>query len=127
MTVGPDVYDYATAAKFLSEESARRTGQRGRTRLLRENFNTIDMMYHDTALLSYKMDGRIIIHKCANWRTATTKRRMNQYLPWKVQVFQKDWEWYVRGYGEISHNYLLNSDVQYRDGFVKYVPKKVKA
>jgi len=131
MTVGPDVHDYASAAKFLSggkNPRVRPTGQRGRTRfVLRENFNTIDMMYHDTVLLTYKMDGSIIIHECANWRTATTKRRMNQYLPWNVQVFQKDWLWYVRCYTGIQHDFLLKRDVQYRDSFTQYVAKKVKA
>ena len=130
MTVGPDVHDYASAAKFLSggkNPRVRPTGQRGRTRfVLRENFNTIDMMYHDTVLLTYKMDGSIIIHECANWRTATTKRRMNQYLPKGhshnghsnyVSVVQDNWQWHVWWWSDFDNQNLaipLTSSVRYQ-------------
>lgn len=30
------------------------------------------------------------------WRTVTTKERLNRYLPRGYNVYQKDWEWYLK-------------------------------
>lgn len=55
------------------------------------------LKYHNTEVVSY---GRgVVVLNHGGWKTATTKRRMNQFAEragLKYRVFQKDFRWYVR-------------------------------
>jgi hypothetical protein len=49
---------------------------------------------HNTDIIKFFPDGTIELNS-SGWRTATTKNRMNKYLPAEIDVFQKDFNWFV--------------------------------
>lgn len=63
--------------------------------------------YHSTVIVRFNEE-RVILNS-GGWRTATTKKKMNQAaiqfdLPYGV--FQRDHEWYVDNtYSDISHSF----------------------
>lgn len=46
--------------------------------------------FRGTAVVWYKGDE--VVLRTGGWKTAVTKRRMNQFSP--VRVWQEDWKWY---------------------------------
>lgn len=61
----------------------------------------VAVYYHGTLLVTIDTTGYKL---CTNgWRSYTTKKRLNQLTPPGVQVFQKDWVWFVSDYtGEVA-------------------------
>lgn len=54
------------------------------------------VMYHETVILDITY-GRFegVVLDSGGWRAQTTKKRMNQFLPWGLYVYQKNFVWYV--------------------------------
>jgi hypothetical protein len=78
------------------------------------------LTYHSTVVCEALGNGRTRLNS-GGWKTATTKKRMNQYAgmmgyPWRV--FQKDHDWFVDllGDGETILDYndlmMVNGDVK---------------
>lgn len=64
------------------------------------------VIYHDTTVVKFN-DAQIVLES-GGWRTATTKRRMNQasnVYGLGYQVYQKDKTWYVDYQGETLEFY----------------------
>lgn len=90
---------YAQAIDTLSANPAR--GSHVYSRLLAGNTrlhfgkvqpNSISLVFYDTAIVTWYMDGRIILNS-GGYRTVTTKRRMCEFGP--VHVYQHQNVWYV--------------------------------
>ena len=60
----------------------------------------IEVWYHNTPVVTWYRDRIILNH--GGWKTVTTKRRMNTFLPDKHRVWQKDFQWWV------TNGHLLN-------------------
>jgi hypothetical protein len=52
----------------------------------------ISLYYHDTAVIQWYRDGRIILDS-GGYRTITTKRRLNQFA--NVNIYQRSFTWYM--------------------------------
>ena len=82
-------------------EKGKPTGQRGtyikcyNTHYADESQWTVAVRYHGTSVVTYDGMGNCLLNH-GGWMTRTTKERINQYAPDGIQVFQKDFEWYVR-------------------------------
>lgn len=71
------------------------------TSLVRDHLTGgIAVVLHRTPILRFLPDGRIMLHS-GGYRSVTTKRRMNVFLPAGIGVMQKDYEWYVTNRGTL--------------------------
>jgi len=61
--------------------------------------NRIVVTFWNTQIFEFSKEPPYVILNSGGWRTATTKRRMNQCLRSvglnNIRVFQKDFEWFV--------------------------------
>lgn len=76
---------------------------KGNTFVVREDYETVGVIFHGTLILTVNMDGVITLNS-GGYKTTTTKRRLNeiarlgQYGYDSVfTVHQKDYNWYVNG------------------------------
>lgn len=72
----------------------------------------LKMVYHDTVVCDYSVKENILILNTGGYFTATTKRRMNQFLSennFDLEVINTKKGWAVR--------YLDNSHICYFNGF----------
>lgn len=58
----------------------------------------IDLIYHNTAVVTYKKDNTIRLNS-GGYRSITTKARMNDALGNRGYVFQKNYKWYFHAGG----------------------------
>ena len=80
---------------------------RRNTRLTEYNDGRRVLRLHQTDVLTYKPDGKILLNS-GGWRTHTTKERLNSFLPVHIRVYQKNYSWYVRQEGK--------KDIEFTDG-----------
>ena len=85
--------DYTGVSQFLGSKQRLPIKGKFATSLERLDSKTIALYYHQTAVVTWTA-GRIVINN-GGWETVTTKKRMNDWLPIVIQVYQQDWEWYV--------------------------------
>lgn len=82
-------------------EKGKPTGQVGtyikcyNTHYADESQWTVAVRYHNTNVVTYDGENNVLLNH-GGWMTPTTKARINQYAPHGIQVFQKNFEWYVR-------------------------------
>jgi len=68
---------------------------RGRaTRAVRNPDGSVAVRYHDTDVVTFMPDGRTILW-AGPYRTATTKERINEYMPAGFALFQENSAWIV--------------------------------
>lgn len=53
----------------------------------------IEVWYHQTPVVTWYRDK--VLLDCGGWRTSTTKRRMNQFLPGYYKIYQREHLWYI--------------------------------
>lgn len=73
----------------------RRDPKRRNTFLYVNELGETVVRFHQTDIVRIHEDGSVLLNS-GGFRTATTKSRMNDYLPPGVSLFQKDGEWYIR-------------------------------
>ena len=64
------------------------------TRLTTYNDGRRVLTLHNTDIITWKSDGKIIL-TTGGWHTTTTKARLNEYLPTSVFVYQRNSIWYI--------------------------------
>lgn len=99
--------NYEAADALLSGRNRDSRKLENNTYLIRIDDKTIGVRLHNTHVVKFHKDGRIILNT-GGWRTVTTKDRINGYAP--VSVFQRKYEWYV-AFGHDWHN-----AVEFEDG-----------
>lgn len=62
------------------------------TYLERTDNNTVGVVLHGTCVVEFHRSGSIILN-AGGWRTVTTKSRINDYSPMRVN--QRDYAWYL--------------------------------
>jgi hypothetical protein len=63
--------------------------------------------FHLTDVVTIAQNGTLTLNS-GGFQTATTKKRINEYLPWGWDLFQSDHVWYVGyRYGENRKRYLF--------------------
>lgn len=80
------------------------------TRGVRNDDDSIGVVLHQTEVLRFHPDGTVTINT-GGWATATTKDRINAFLPAPLQVVSDKGQWYVR-------NYRQDARVLFYDGMV---------
>ena len=76
----------------------------------RNEGNTFIVRLNYTDIL--KRTGNEYVLNSGGWRTVTTKRWINEYLPSGAGVFQRDYKWYVA----INGKYEVKDSVPFSDG-----------
>ena len=102
--------NYNQAATFLGKYSSKNIKGKRETSLYRLDDTTIGLKYHHTTVVEFRMDGSIKINS-GEWRSKTTKDRINQAIRGLGVVFQENWEWYL-------HNLQENRTVPFQNGMV---------
>lgn len=59
--------------------------------------SSIDILYHNTYILSFHPNGDITVD-IGRWFTVTTKQRLNQFLPAPYRVWSLKGQWMIYGY-----------------------------
>lgn len=85
--------NYQEALSFLKGRDSRNISGKRATKVVRETENSVALYYHRTPVVTWYMDGRIVL-RSGGHQTVTTKRRMNDAVP-DVRVWQRNWEWWV--------------------------------
>ena len=106
--------DFQTAVAFLCEKRDQTKGRPlpgTRTRLLwaNEEHTAIGVRYHDTFVLTWTDDGRTILNS-GGWRTMTTKKKINAYLPKPWQLYAEKGVWWLAKGWRHDTNHLLFAD-----------------
>lgn len=83
---------YDQAAEYLGSLEGRALP--GVETYLQRKGEDIAVVYRGTAVVTFKPDGAVVLNS-GGWETATTKSRINQYIPDPWRVWQEDWTWYV--------------------------------
>ena len=93
--------NYMQAVTFLNNRTSKMVpGKRG-TKVVRETEETVALYYHRTPVVTWYMDGRIII-RSGGYKSVTTKRRINDAVP-DIRVWQRNFEWWVTWLGSMSN------------------------
>lgn len=83
------VFDLLASGKNVRTRNRRKVGNN--TYAVR-NGDGVDIILHDTVILSYNADGTETLN-AGGWRTVTTKARLNEFS--KARVFSERGEWRV--------------------------------
>ena len=73
-----------------------------------------NMVYHDTMICESLGNGKTRLNS-GGWRTATTKKRMNQYaemMGYGWRLFQREYNWFV------SRNDLDTDTLEFSEGMI---------
>lgn len=86
---------YEDAQAYLAKgRSKTRRPLPGRSTYIREaEDGRIEVVYHETAVVAYHPDGRVVLDS-GGWRTVTTKDRMCTYSP--ATIHQAKGVWYIK-------------------------------
>ena len=90
---------YAEADAILDGKTERRIGHNTTLRLWDHypdggGESSIAVIFHKTHIAVFSSEGYTTL-RSDGFQTATTKERINRYLPKGVGLYQKDWTWYV--------------------------------
>jgi hypothetical protein len=86
--------DFVKASEFLGKKTSRPL--ENHTRIERRAENSIAIKYHDTDIVTYFPDGRIIVNT-GGWKTKTTKDRINRYTSFQIGQYNDIWYFYNNG------------------------------
>jgi hypothetical protein len=110
----------------LTKKLARNTYAR------RNDEKTIAIQLHQTDILTFSKSGKVVLNS-GNWRTPTTKDRLNSYLP-EMYISQLKGQWFLHKQGENAATYFFEDGmiVSAKTGKVNAKPyqptnKKAKA
>jgi hypothetical protein len=81
---------YLKIERALAGRATRKIGVA--TTALRDG-TTLRVRYHSTAVI--ESDHTTITLRSGGWRTATTKKRINAFLPQGYSLFQQKYEWFL--------------------------------
>lgn len=84
--------DYAELNDFLGSKNEKKIGH---NTVARRNGEDIEIVLHWTAIVVVKPGNSVVLNS-GGYRSATTKERINQFLPSGVSLFQKAGAWYLR-------------------------------
>lgn len=86
------VTSFNKADKALGDSNSKVIGNN--TELKRINPNTIAVYLHGHKIVQFESNGAVFVDS-KDYRTTTTKDRLNRYTPADVNIIQDDFEWYV--------------------------------
>jgi len=90
--------DWKKCKELMDERMITRGKNKGRVHLRYKTYlescgDDYVVVHHHTNILRYKPDDTVVVSP--EFRSSTTKTRLNQYLRRGVRIFQKDWQWYL--------------------------------
>ena len=104
--------NYNQAVFFLKGRDSRNISGKRATKVVRETENSVSLYYHRTPVVTWYLDGRIVL-RSGGYRSVTTKRRMNDAVP-DIRVWQRAFEWWVTP----IHGNNQESPIPFHDGMV---------
>ena len=99
----------------LSVLNGRESKKLANNTYLKKRDNAIAVMLHQTYVVTYQQDGKIVLNS-GGWKTHTTKDRINTYSP--LRINQKKGIWYLSD-GKLYHDgIIINPDLSH-DGKIE--------
>jgi len=89
---------YVSAEKFLNGKNSKNVRGKKATKVARITTECIGLFYHDTPVVTWNCNGNTVL-RTNNYRSVTTKRRINQAI--SGSVFQKNHKWYYSKDGNV--------------------------
>lgn len=86
-----NVRGYRVGLADLGDKIERPLGHN--TRLV-TTLHGVGIRYHRTVVVDHLPDGTAVLDS-GEWRTSTTKDRMNAHIPERFRVYQQNHDWYV--------------------------------
>lgn len=102
--------NYATAKELLKNRDGKKLEN---NTYLSKGEENIYIRLHDTNIITFLPNGRTILNS-GGYKTATTKDRMNKYLPHPFQIYREQNEWYLYGKTSVS---FWNDPNKFRNPF----------
>lgn len=65
----------------------------------------VEMYLHGNLIARQETGSSILQISHCGWETVTTKERLNGIIPRAMCIFQKNWEWYIRGSDGVPHKW----------------------
>lgn len=96
------------------------------TRVYKHHDGSNRVKFHNTDILCFYLDGTIKVSNGC-WQTRTTKSRINQYLPYNLNVFSNKGSWVISDgsfWYEFENHMIIASDGALSVNKVK-MPKKM--
>lgn len=83
---------------------------KGNTYVVREDYETVGVVFHGTTILTVNMDGVITLNS-GGYHTVTTKRRLNE-----IARLGQDGYDSVFSVHQSNYNWFVNDDIPFEDG-----------
>ncbi len=99
---------------FLKENKSNAKKLKGNTYEHTNATGDYCIRFHDTDILTFSND--TVTLENGGYYTKTTKDRMNEYLPKRYHIYQKDFEWYI--HDSVNSTSTKNQSVAYKNGIV---------
>lgn len=85
----------STIARLHRDLAGRASRKVATATVIRTLPDGIALRYHATDVITARHDGTVTLDS-GGWRTATTKKRINAYLPADWSLYQSDFAWFLR-------------------------------
>jgi len=76
---------------------------------------TILYYYHQHAIVAKFPNGKFVLDSC-EWRTITTKERINRYIPRNWRLYSKNYEWSLLKHHWNGNNWITDDRKNFYDG-----------
>ena len=86
---------YVSAEQFLNGKNSKNVRGKKATRVSRITTECIGLFYHDTPVVTWNCNGNTVL-RTNNYRSVTTKRRINQAIGSRGDLFQRKFKWFFR-------------------------------
>ncbi len=88
-------FSYVSAEKFLNGKNSKNVRGKKATRVARITTDAIGLFYHNTPVVTWNKNGDVRL-LTNNHRSVTTKRRINQAIGSRGDLFQRKFKWFFR-------------------------------
>jgi len=100
---------YREAKAFLGNRNSRDIRGK-RSTCIEYSGNDIVMVYHRTAVVTFRPNGDMILND-GGWRSVTTKARINDALKGHAHIFQQKFTWYLSEYNGARVRPFVNGTI----------------
>lgn len=107
----PATFDHAGWNAVLGDKEFLKIGNN--TYLVRETQGAVAIQLHNTHIVTFHADGRIVLNS-GGYRSVTTRQRMNAVTEQSIYVAQRRFEWFIEMPGAHGGNLV----VPFEDGAV---------
>jgi hypothetical protein len=108
--------NYQTLNEKLTGRCFNKRKLANNTYAIRGELNTIAVRLHNTDIITFFPDGKVVLNS-GGWKTSTTKSRINEFSG--LNIYQSKGIWYVSKPGDWENSVLFKDGMSYFNGELK--------